>query len=738
MAGTQQQPSNVRLIDKYDASERGCLAVSGVRFSVSGHRTRGGPARPPAKESVVKRTVAIVLALMITASGVWAQQPLRVTRVLLYKNGMAYIVRTGQLAAPLNLTFHPEDMNDILKSFSAWNPDTGALYSVGYTAGIPASRMLARYPFNITDARTGLGGFLVQVKGADVRLDQGGRNLEGKLVAVQEAQRVTAPQTSSADYRLTVLLRDSSLQTAWLSDVRSVEFADAQLREQLRSYLEVLAAGRQDVTKEISVYPVPAPGPIQVAYLQQFPLWKTSYRVDLGAQEGRIQGWAQIDNPTGEAWEDVTVSLLSGAPVSFQMNLYEPLYTTRTTVAVPGRQVAAPRQYEAAISASQGRMIVDGMLIQGSGGRAAYNADIANAQTTTFTLSGSLGESVTGGTAINIVPRTGSGATFQPADTSRIEDLYEYKFPFPVRIASRQSALLPFLQKSMPIERLSIFNASSDRGNPRLGVRIENNTDIPFEAGPATFFADSRYAGEAVLDYLPRGEKSLVSFGVDYELQIAARADSQPETIARLTVANGVAVRTLESSLTTTYEIRNKGTESKSLIIEHPRFMGRTLKDLTPFETTAGFYRFRVALTPGQSTTLAVPEVVARQISTELTELTRPQLRLFSGGAMPAGVREQLEQIVGLQEQVSALDENLSATQAEIDTQFSDQVRLRENLKALGTGAGDQQLRRRYLGQLRKQEDQIDAARARIASLKLQVVTLQTRVSEAIANLTWK
>ncbi len=129
-----------------------------------------------------------------------------------------------------------------------------------------------------------------------------------------------------------------------------MEFVDPQLREQLRSYLEVLAAGRQDVTREISVYPVPAPGPIQVAYLQQFPLWKTSYRIDLGRSEGRVQGWAQIDNPTGEAWENVTVSLLSGAPVSFQMNLYDPLYTTRATVPVPGGQVAAPRQYESAVA----------------------------------------------------------------------------------------------------------------------------------------------------------------------------------------------------------------------------------------------------------------------------------------------------------------------------------------------------------------------------------------------------
>src|SRR5687768_6409005 len=176
---------------------------------------------------------------------------------------MAYIVRSGQITTPVSLTFHPEDMNDILKSFTAWNPDTGALYSVGYTAGIPSSHMLSRFPFDISKPETGLGAFLIQVKGAEMRFDHSGRNVEGKLVAVQAMNRVTAPQTSAEDYRMTVLLRDSSLQTVWLSDVRSVEFVDVQMRDQLRSYLEVLAAGRQDVRREVSVYPVPAPGPIQ-------------------------------------------------------------------------------------------------------------------------------------------------------------------------------------------------------------------------------------------------------------------------------------------------------------------------------------------------------------------------------------------------------------------------------------------------------------------------------------------
>ena len=60
-------------------------------------------------------------------------------------------------------------------------------------------------------------------------------------------------------------------------------------------------------------------------------------------------------------------------------------------------------------SLNQGRMQVDGLGVQsfGGGGRSNYIADISNAQEVTFTLSGSLGESETGGTTINVVPRTG-------------------------------------------------------------------------------------------------------------------------------------------------------------------------------------------------------------------------------------------------------------------------------------------------------------------------------------------
>src|SRR5205807_79138 len=64
-------------------------------------------------------------------------------------------------------------------------------------------------------------------------------------------------------------------------------------------------------------------------------IWKTSYRLVLDAQnKGKpyLQGWAMVENPTDEDWTGVKMALVSGRPISFKMDLYNPLYVPRPTV----------------------------------------------------------------------------------------------------------------------------------------------------------------------------------------------------------------------------------------------------------------------------------------------------------------------------------------------------------------------------------------------------------------------
>ena len=51
---------------------------------------------------------------------------------------------------------------------------------------------------------------------------------------------------------------------------------------------------------------------VQVGYVIEAPIWKTSYRLVLGEKEKPyLQGWAMVENPTDEDWAGVKMALIS-------------------------------------------------------------------------------------------------------------------------------------------------------------------------------------------------------------------------------------------------------------------------------------------------------------------------------------------------------------------------------------------------------------------------------------------
>src|SRR5262249_23498424 len=138
----------------------------------------------------MRRAVSLAAVLFLLTQPILAQQPLPIRRILLYKNGMAYVVRSGEIRTPLSLKFLTDEMNDVLKTLTAWNPDNSNLYPIGYTTGIAADHMLRRFPFDLRSPASGLAAFLLQVKGASLKMDLGnGRTLSGQLIALVDENR---------------------------------------------------------------------------------------------------------------------------------------------------------------------------------------------------------------------------------------------------------------------------------------------------------------------------------------------------------------------------------------------------------------------------------------------------------------------------------------------------------------------------------------------------------------------
>jgi hypothetical protein len=96
-----------------------------------------------------------------------------------------------------------------------------------------------------------------------------------------------------------------------------------------------------------------------VSYVSEAPVWKTTYRIVLDGKAGRaplLQGWAIVDNTGGQDWENVSLSLVAGAPQSFIQNLSQPYYTRRPVIGLPDSMNVAPQTYESTLTAGSSRL----------------------------------------------------------------------------------------------------------------------------------------------------------------------------------------------------------------------------------------------------------------------------------------------------------------------------------------------------------------------------------------------
>lgn len=93
------------------------------------------------------------------------------------------------------------------------------------------------------------------------------------------------------------------------------------------------AGSRDDERIALSVALTAAARELAIAYAVPTPAWKPSYRIVLpderGAGEALLQGWATINNTSDADWRGVQLTLATGAPLSFAIDLLTPQFIPR-------------------------------------------------------------------------------------------------------------------------------------------------------------------------------------------------------------------------------------------------------------------------------------------------------------------------------------------------------------------------------------------------------------------------
>ena len=654
--------------------------------------------------------------LFVTAVCLSAAE-LPVRTVILYKHGVGYFERSGELkpGEAAKLEFKAPEMNDVLKSLTIQDKNGGKVTGLRYDSSEPLDHKLGEFPFKVETENPSLSGFLNQLKGARITLKFGADTMAGTIVSA----RVTAGDEKRPEREQLVLLLDSGeLRTLDLSAATSVQFGDAALQAQLRDYLRVVAAARSHEKRSVYIDSVDAgTRQLSASYMIPTPVWKSSYRL-LFKETGEptLEGWAIVDNTTGEDWDKVRLSLVSGRPVSFISKLYEPKYVQRPTAELAEDRPVGPQVYDGAMEAPKALAAPAPRAAAPAQERKAFNRTEQSAEMKESVLvyESSIASSATG---------------------RELGELFEYRFSGPVTVKKSESAMLPFLQTKIGARKLLIYSDASSQ-HPMNAAELTNSTGETLDGGPITVFDANAYGGEALVETVKAGDKRLISYAVDLGTRITTAFDSNTEAIREIHARRGVITTRQAARETRTYTAVNVDKKAKTLIIQHPVRYGYKILNQKPVETTSNAYRFEVKLAPGATEKYPVVEERELVNSIMITNFNTKDLIDFAQNkVLSAAARTQLEQIARTKQSIADTDAALRRTGTEIDNLFRDQERVRQNISNLNQVSGQQEQVQKYARSLAAQESQLATLRDRQNELTQKKAALESELNSMIEKV---
>ena len=648
-----------------------------------------------------KALLLVQIALIVPAAVNMMAADLPIREVILYKHGVGYFERSGELRGgeTARLDFKASDMNDVLKSLTIVDRSGGVIGGVRYDAADPLEKRLQDFPFAI-DRQASLAAFLDQMKGARLELRLGSDTVAGTIVS----SRTSKPDERSPERETVVLLTDSGeIRTFDLGAASSVKLADSKLQSLLRDYLTMLSGARSKDKRSVYIDSAgTATRQLSASYMTPSAVWKSSYRLIFGAQgEPVLEGWAIIDNTSGDDWTNVKLSVVSGRPISFITQLYEPRYVQRPTAELAENRAVAPVVLQAGIGGG-------GAL----GGRAKLAGPPVAAQE--FLADNLL--KTESGQASSIAPA---------ADTRDLGELFEYSFASPVSVKQGESAMLPFLQQKIGARKLLIYMESFGL-HPMNAAEIANSTGKTLDGGPITVYDANAYAGEALVETLKAGDKRLITYGVDLGARVTTAFDSSRANVREIHFTRGILTTRNAIEETKTYTIRNVDPRRKTVIIEHRQRPGYKLLDGKPSETTADAYRFEVNVGGNATESFAVREERVYDQTTSISSITPDQIAAFLQNRALSDVgRRQLDQMAQKKREIAANDGLLRQVQADLNNLTQDEERQRRNIDSLRNVAGQQNLVQQYASQLAATEMKLAGLREQQSDLQRKKTVLE-------------
>jgi hypothetical protein len=606
-------------------------------------------------------------------------------QVTLYSNGIGHFRRTykvGKENTAIKIPFRKDYIGDVLASLAIF----GKVKLVSPPSFTPANANSTQLQI---DASNSLRGLLKSLSGAQVRLNTARGEAVGRtgtLLGIESSLLTTSNGNITNDY--VVLSEDKGISRILLTDLQGVDFLEDSVKAEIKkalsanfakikpesTFLEILLSAEEDTEAVLQ-------------YTQPVAAWKMTYGIRQEKGRFALEGAAVIDNNTDEDWNDFTLSVVTGNPITFSTDLASIVIPKRGHVSIVDVQALGnvhleeATQYEAV--GGSARAMKSALRSRGGVESASLQAAPAS-----YSVSNRAGF----GMAEAMVEADYAEAGLEQAQVANVEakevgDFCVFTSGERINLGSKQSAVVPMFNVALTTAgSVLLYKEQSHARRPFRAVKFKNETAYSLGKGKTVIYQDGVFQGECVLEAAKPNDQRTLPHCLENGVRISLERKNPESRVTSVGFTSGTMVIETHSTRTYEYEYENKKDEAFKVVVDHIKglatpnyeFSGTELADK---EKTTNGLRLYFDLPAKKSGKLVVTE----------KQLDRQEVHIVGNmqyvGNIVKGKSSILEnalykECLALQKQIDTAQEKIDKLETQVEKLDTQSERVRKNMAA--------------------------------------------------------
>lgn len=634
-----------------------------------------------------------------------------VKKIKLYQMGVGWLSAKAQVNS--KEVFFPilaKDQDDFLKTFHIQVEGEGMLTSVSFDTKIGQDTKIDYEGNAILSIVNLLAGSEATIELLD------GKTITGTILGYQETY--LEEEEINLVYYIGVIDQEHRLHHINYKEIKFIKPLDDYLVKLINDQLELMAKSRGEEEKTIRIaFDKEGEKEVTVSYVAELPAWQSSYRFYLlSEKEALFEHWAQVCNTTPQDWKDAEISLLTGMPISFKIDMSSPQIIERPVIERPTQLGVSVPSTEIEYAEEEKYEPPKRMM------RAAAKPLPAPAPEQLLDK------------AIDLTAHE----VLESAEVVQAGENIAFNLKQLITLKKGESAYLMLDSQTLPAQRKLIYNQENHKLHPFEALEVENKTAYSWSPGPATIYDSTGYLGEAFLQRVPKGEEYIVPFSLNQDITVKQTDTTKRERIS-VGLQGAYYIETFQTLKTFTFEVNNVSDSEKELVIELPKiykFEVDKQKAKVELAETANYFRIKTKI-PAKSTEKFKLPLIRKDLEHISIEAVSNEIleKLLALETISDKQKDILSKIKAKREEREKVNIDITNEDKKLKSIERNIKQIQGSLEVLSDKGEESKVRIKYVNKLNEAFEQAEHARKNIEVLREKASKLDKEINELVGKL---